>query len=134
MPGRKATGTNTAISTAEVAMIGPTTSFIAATAASTGDKPRSSWRSTFSTTTVASSTTSPIASTMPSMVTMLSEKPIASMAASVKTSETGIAVAGMIVVRQLCRNRNTTPITSASASASVTITSCIEADTNIVVS
>ena len=37
MPGRNATGTNTAISTAVVAMIGPVTSFIADFAASSGD-------------------------------------------------------------------------------------------------
>ena len=38
----KATGTNTAISTAVVVMIGPVTSFIAARAASRGRKPASS--------------------------------------------------------------------------------------------
>ena len=38
-PGRNATGTNTAISTAVVAMIGPVTSAIAALAACSGRKP-----------------------------------------------------------------------------------------------
>src|ERR1700733_3582662 len=73
MPGRNATGTNTAISTAVVAMIGPVTSFIAAFAAASGDFPSSICRLTFSTTTMASSTTSPIASTRPSRLTVLRE-------------------------------------------------------------
>ena len=38
-PGRKATGMNTAISTAVVAMIGPITSVIALRAAASGGKP-----------------------------------------------------------------------------------------------
>src|ERR1700730_5972935 len=85
---------------AVVAMIGPVTSRIAATAAAIGDTPCASCRSTFSTTTMASSTTSPIASTMPSMLTVLREKPRASITASVAISETGMAMAGMTVLRQ----------------------------------
>ncbi len=115
-------------------MIGPVTSRIAATAAAIGDSPCSSCRSTFSTTTMASSTTSPIASTMPSMLTVLREKPRASITASVAISETGMAMAGMTVLRQLCRNRNTTAMTSASASPRVMTTSCIDAETKVVVS
>ena len=57
MPGVKAVGTNTAISTAVVATIGGVTSFIAAIAACRRESPDSSCRSTFSTTTIASSTT-----------------------------------------------------------------------------
>ena len=56
------------------------------------------------------------------------------MMTSVAISETGIAMVGITVVRQLCRNTNTTAMTSASASASVIRTSCMEADTNRVVS
>ena len=130
----KATGTNTAISTAVVAMIGPVTSAIAVFAAARGGSPASSWRSTFSTTTIASSTTRPMASTMPSRLSMLSEKPKTCITASVAMSETGIAIIGMIVVRQLCRKTNTTNTTSASASKSVTTTSCMAADTKRVVS
>ena len=83
---------------------------------------------------MASSTTNPIASTIPSMLTVLSEKPSASITASVPISDTGIAMAGMTVLRQLCRNRNTTAMTSAKASPSVKITSCIDAETKVVVS
>ncbi len=61
----KAVGTNTAHNTSAVAMIGPVTSLMARLAASTGDKPSAMLRSTFSTTTMASSTTMPMASTRP---------------------------------------------------------------------
>ena len=62
-------------------------------------------RSTFSTTTIASSTTMPIASTSPNSVSRLIEKPSASMPANVAISATTIATVQMIVVRKLCRNR-----------------------------
>ena len=62
MPGSNATGTNTASSTSVVAMIGPVTCIIALRAASAGSRPSSCMsRCTFSTTTMASSTTRPIA-------------------------------------------------------------------------
>ena len=85
-------------------MIGPVTSRIAFFAAASGARPASSWRSTFSTTTMASSTTRPMASTMPSRLSMLSENPAFCMIASVAISETGMAMVGISVVRQLCRN------------------------------
>ena len=66
---------------------------------------------------------------------MLSEKPQISITASVATSDTGIAIVGMIVVRQLCRKTNTTSDDERSAPRpSVITTSCIEADTKRVVS
>ena len=115
-------------------MIGPVTSDMATLAAVSGARPFSSWRSTFSTTTIASSTTSPMAKTMPSMLTVFSEKPIAYMTASVPISETGMAMPVISVVRHDCRKRNTTAKTRSSASLSVIITSCIDADTNMFVS
>ena len=71
----KAIGTNTAHSTRAMAMIGPVTSGIAFRVASRGDKPASILRSTFSTTTMASSTTMPMASTRPNSDRSLIEKP-----------------------------------------------------------
>ena len=58
-----------------MAMTGPETSSIAFTAASRGDEPSSMWRSTHSTTTIASSTTSPIARTSPNSERVLTENP-----------------------------------------------------------
>jgi hypothetical protein len=87
-------------------------------------------RSTFSTTTIASSTTMPMASTRPKRVSALIEKPKRCSTAKVPTIETGTAASGMIEARQVCRNRITTRTTSATASSSVITTDLIDARTN----
>ena len=130
MPATNALGTNTAQSTRLAATTAPPTSSIARRAASTGARPSESARSTFSTTTIASSTTIPIASTRPKSERMLSEKPSAAIAANVPTSETGIATSGITLARQFCRKTSTTTTTSATASYSVVITSRIDSATN----
>ncbi len=89
-------------------------------------------RSTFSTTTIASSTTMPIASTSPNRLSALIEKPSRCSTAKVPTTDTGTASSGMIEARQVCRNRITTSTTSAIASSSVLTTDSIEARTNCV--
>ena len=121
MPGMNATGTNTDSSTSVIAMIGATISPIAFLVASLAESSGSSsiTRSTFSTTTIASSTTMPIASTSASSETVLALKPSASMTAKVPISETGTAMIGISVVRSLPRNRNTTSATRTNASTSV---------------
>ena len=130
MPGTKATGRNTAISTSEIATIGAVTSRIASTVASCGPSPRSSIsRDTFSTTTIASSTTRPIASTSPNRVSVLIEKPSSAITAKVPTSDTGTVIAGIRVARKLSRNTNTTRNTSSIASKSVQSTSRIDSVT-----
>ncbi len=127
-----AVGMNTAHSTSAVATIGPVTSCIALRVASFGDCPSSMCRSTFSTTTIASSTTIPIASTMPNSDKAFSEKPIRYITANVPISDTGTATSGMIEARQVCRNRITTNTTSRIASSSVCATASIEPRTNTV--
>ena len=73
-PPRNAIGTNTDTSTSTIATTGPVTSFIAMIAASRACSFSSRMmRSTFSSTTIASSTTMPIASTMPNSVSVLIE-------------------------------------------------------------
>ena len=67
----------------------------------------------FSITTIASSTTRPVASVMPNSVSVLIEKPNSLTNANVPISDTGIVIAGISVVRQFCRNRNMTRTTSA---------------------
>ena len=104
VPGKSATGTNTDTSTSEVAITAPATSFMAAEAALCGSLiPSVMCRSTFSMTTMASSTTSPVASVMPNKVSVLIEKPSSLMKMKVPISDTGIAIAGMNVLRQSCR-------------------------------
>ena len=66
----------TELSTSVMAMTGPVISSMALIVASRGGSPLAIQRSMFSTTTMASSTTMPIASTRPKSVRLLSEKPI----------------------------------------------------------
>ncbi len=70
-----------------------------------------------------------MASTIPKSVSVLIEKPNSLTKAKVPTSETGIVMAGISVLRQFCRNTNITRITSAIASTSVTSTSLIDSRT-----
>ncbi len=133
-PPRKATGTNTAASTIAIAITGPPTSAIAALVASMGVTPPWSRRCcTASTTTIASSTTMPMASTSPKRVSVLMEKPSAEKAAKVPMREIGTTTIGISVARQLCRKRNTTMTTSTKATKSVFTTSFSDSVTNGVV-
>ena len=143
VPGKRLTGTKTEISTSEVAITALVTSAIATMVALCGSCTHSSvpatvcpsrWRCTFSITTIASSTTSPVAKVIPKSVNELMEKSKSRMNANVPISETGIVMAGMIVARQSCRNRKITMITMTMASASVFSTSTIESWTIVVVS
>ena len=126
MPGMKPTGTNTASRTSEVARIGLVTSRMACIAASRGVSPCANLRCTFSTTMMASSTTMPIDKTRPNSVITLMLNPSAFSAANVPISETGMAIDGITVIRQFCRNTYTTSTTRISASSSVFTTSLIE--------
>ena len=120
MPGRKLTGTNTAQSTSDMATRALPMPAIAFLVASFGPRCSSSIiRSTFSTTTIASSTTIPMASTRASSVMVFSVKPKMSITPKVPTREIGTAIAGTSVAPQLWSERNTTRITSISASKSV---------------
>ena len=56
------------------------------------------------------------------------------MKAKVPISETGTAMIGMSVLRQLCRKTNTTRKTSAMASSSVCMTSRVDSSMKMVVS
>ena len=87
----------------------------------------------FSITTIASSTTMPVARMMPKSVSVLMEKPISLMNANAPTSDTGIVIAGISVLRQLWRKMNITSTTSTIASASVFSTSRIDSSTTSVV-
>ena len=130
MPGKKATGTNTATSTMPITTTAPNTSRIASIAARSAPFLYSDmWRSMFSITTIASSTTMPVASTIPNSVSVLIEKLNSLTKAKVPISETGIVIAGISVLRQFWRNRNITRITSPIASTSVNSTSLIDSRT-----
>ncbi len=111
-----AIGMNTAERTSAIPTTGPETSDIALSVASRGGIPSSMWCSTASTTTIASSTTRPMASTSANSDSVLMEKPRKGNRTNGPTSDTGTAIRGIRVARQFWRNRNTTRITSAIAS------------------
>src|SRR5665213_1566127 len=103
---------NTASSTSELATTALVISRIAAEAPANGSIRFSlTKRAMFSMTTMASSTTSPVARVSPNSVRVLIEKPSTFINAKVPIRETGIVIAGISVVRHDCRNRNTTAIT-----------------------
>ena len=133
-PPRNATGTNTAERMSAIPMTGADTSFIACRVASRGLKPCSMWCMTASTTTIASSTTMPMASTRPNIESVLTEKPSSGKKMNVPTIETGTVSSGMIVARTFWRKMKTTSVTRISASTNVFTISWIEASTAGVVS
>src|ERR1017187_4169220 len=135
VPGKNDTGTNTEISTSDVATTAPDTSFMAAEVAARGSVLSvSMWRCAFSMTTMASSTTNPVARVMPKRVSELMENPKILMKAKVPTNETGIVTAGMMVARQSSKKRKITAITIRSEERRVVTTSRTESPTTVVVS
>ena len=117
-----------------MAMMVPVISCIALMVADLGSSPRASQRSMFSSTTIASSTTMPIASTSPKSVRLLRVKPSSHITANVPMSETGTSIMGRIIARQSCRKNSTTMATSTMASRSVLNTSATDSVMNGVVS
>ncbi|MGY3498227.1 hypothetical protein ACVW1B_007646 [Bradyrhizobium sp. USDA 4502] len=115
-PGRNAAGRNTEIKTSVMPTIGANNSSIALIAASWPDMPRSILCAAPSTTTMASSTTMPIASTIANSVDRLMVKPSAAMAANAPMIVTGTVVAGTSIARQSCRKTRITTSTSRPAS------------------
>ena len=93
--------------------------------------PFSICREIFSSTTMASSTTKPVAMVSAISERLSSENPSMYMAANVPMIEIGTATLGISVARQLRRNRNTTITTSATATIRVNSVSC--SDERIVV-
>ncbi len=126
-PPKNAIGMNTAASTSAMPTSAPVICPIDLRVASFGERPSSLIsRSTFSTTTIASSTSSPMASTTPNSVSTLMENPNASITAKVPSNTTGTAIAGINVARRFCRKTYITRHTSTNASISVLTTSSID--------
>jgi len=126
---------NTAASTRDIAMIGLVIWSMALRVASRGERCSSRMmRSTDSITTMASSTTMPMASTMPNKVSWLIEKPKISMPMNAPISATGTTSVGISVARKLCRNTSITMNTSTTAATSVKMTSLMAWVMNVVAS
>ena len=97
-PLKKASGMNTATRITVMPTTAPEIWLMAFTVAALGGSPSSAMmRSTFSTTTMASSTTIPITSTMANMARMLIDMPSHNSTAKVPSSAMGTTTAGMTV-------------------------------------
>ncbi len=118
-PGVKASGANTATRVSVMATTAKPISLAPLSAAWKGSSPSSMWRKMFSSTTMASSTTRPMASTRASRVKVFTVKPAAAMMAKAPIRLTGIVTSGMMEARRVRRNTNTTRATSTTASAMV---------------
>ncbi|MNX60923.1 hypothetical protein D3C86_918420 [compost metagenome] len=111
----------------------PLISFIASCVAFNGDNLGllSIFACTASITTIASSTTTPMAKTKANKVIRLRVMPKNCINTNVPIRDTGTAIAGITVERQSPRNRNTTNPTRIKASIKVCITFSIEASRNL---
>ena len=112
-------GKNTAIMVKVEATTEIATSCVACTAACFGEEPRSMCVVTFSSTTIASSTTLPIAIERHDREIMLSEPPVAYRYMNDAIRDIGIVITIIIVARHLPRKINTTRATKSMAKAIV---------------
>ena len=134
-PLKNAMGKNTADNTVAIPTSAPVISPMDSIVAARGERFFSRIkRSTFSTTTIASSTSKPIDSTMPNMVKVLIEYPKTDSTPKVPRRTTGTAIAGIRVARQFCRKTNMTTTTNTMASNKVFTTSSMETLMNLVLS
>jgi hypothetical protein len=133
-PPWNAIGAYTAASVIVIAMIGPTSSRAPLSAASSWLCPSARWRSTFSTTTIASSTTRPTESTIASRVNRFRVNPNTCIRNTAPISETGIATTGTSTERKLPRKRKITITTINSVSRRVWVTSEIASSMYLVAS
>ncbi|MCY1529078.1 hypothetical protein D9M68_642060 [compost metagenome] len=129
-PGVKAKGAYTAAKVSVMATMAKPISRAPLIAASNGFMPSSIWRKMFSSTTIASSTTRPMASTMASRVSVLIEKPNRYISAQAPTSDTGMVTMGMMLARRLRRKKKITSTTRAMASPMVWNTESMERSIN----
>jgi hypothetical protein len=112
MPVMNTIGKNTATEVSVAAVIAVPTSLVPRRAASTRDLPASRWRTMFSSTTTALSTSMPTASAMPPSDMMLSDRSNRCISMNVPITDTGIARPMISVARASRRNRYSTRIAS----------------------
>src|SRR6478752_2764359 len=122
-PSRKITGKKTTASVMEVEITAKKISLLPSSAAWRIGMPCSNLRNIFSVTTIPSSTTRPVASTIPNKVSTLIEKPARYIMKKVATSDIGMSINGRIAVSQLRKKKKITSTTSANEIISVSSTS-----------
>src|SRR3954471_22838080 len=122
-PSKKITGRNTTANVMEVEITAKNISLLPSNAAWRIGIPCSNLRKIFSVTTIPSSTTRPVASTMPNSVSTLMEKPARYITKKVATSDIGMSINGRRAVSQLRKKKKITSTTSAKEIISVSSTS-----------
>ncbi len=127
MPPISRIGMNTAIREMLIDRTVKPTSFEPSRAAFIRGMPLSTWRVMFSRTTMASSTTKPVATVRAIRDRLSRLKPIRYIRLSAPNSDTTTATAGISVALPLCRNSSTTTTTSTTAISRVRSTSASEA-------
>ncbi len=126
-PPKKAIGKKTAVSTVAIPQRALVICPMDLMVASCGDNPSSDMiRSTFSTTTIASSTSRPMTITRANIVKVLIEKPAAASTPIVPSRTTGTAIVGIRVALKFWRKMNMTMKTRKIALISVSTTSSME--------
>ncbi len=127
IPPIRRIGRNTAINEMLIDSTVNPTSRAPASAASTRPLPASAWRDIFSSTTIASSTTKPVAIVRAISDKLFKLKFRRYIAAKVPTIETSTATLGMIAARISRRNKKTISVTKRTAMTKVHSVSCNEA-------
>ena len=118
-PPMNSSGMNTATSDTLIDNTVKPTSLAPSSAALKRSIPASMWRLVFSSTTMASSTTKPVATVSAIRLRLFRLKPSKYMTPKVPSSDTMVATAGMTVARALRKNALTTSTTSAIEISSV---------------
>ena len=131
-PLMKSSGINTATSDRLIDSTVKPTSRAPSSAALNRSMPASMWRLVFSSTTMASSTTNPVATVSAIRLRLFRLKPIRYMTPKVPSRDTTVATAGISVARALRKKALTTSTTSAMEISSVISTSFNEARIDVV--
>jgi hypothetical protein len=126
-PPMNRTGMNTATSESVIDRMVKPISRLPRSAARNGVSPASTWRTMFSSMTMASSTMNPTESVSAISDILFKLKPHSCMAAKVPNMDNGSASAGMRVAEALRTNRNMTSTTRTAVNPSVRCTSATEA-------
>ncbi len=127
MPPISRIGRKTAISDTLIDSTVKPTSWAPFRAASMRPMPSSTWRVTFSSTTMASSTTKPVAMVRAISDRLSREKPSRNITPTAPSRETLTATLGISTARPLCRKKATTPTTSTREISTVRSTSARDA-------
>ena len=125
-PSKNITGKKTIASVIEVEITAKNISLLPSRAACFIGNPSSSFLKIFSVTTIPSSTTKPVAKTIPNKVRILIEKPEIYMMKKVAIKEIGISINGLMAVSQSRKKKKITSTTKAKEIKSDSSTSLID--------